>query len=166
LKNIRGLQKDGGIFLHLQDPNGDYLADPELKERALASYSGLSESVARFHPRRVLGRLFRELAGKQGDDYISKTNRTLIEQGVITSKLSVAELFSITDIHVHDGRGISMKELRGLLPYYELLSQRSYAFFGALESALPDHLREAEDELIATRALNGHHVAAAWMLKH
>ncbi len=164
LAAVRRYQVRGGVFMHLQDPNGDYLSDPELQRRQAENPPTGSSTVARLHPRRVLGRLYRELTGKQGDDYISKTNRELLERGVLKSKLSVAELFSITDIHVHDGEGISIAELRGLLPEYSLASQRSYGFLGQLESGLTGDRKKTEQQLIAAHALNGFHVGAAWVL--
>src|SRR5208282_2569189 len=30
---VRALQSPGGVFLHLQDPNADFLGDPELRQR-------------------------------------------------------------------------------------------------------------------------------------
>jgi ubiquinone/menaquinone biosynthesis C-methylase UbiE len=159
---VQRIQKTGGIFIHLQDPNGDYLADPELNARMKEVESELSPPTNRFTMRRILGRLYREVSGKQGKDYISKTNRELLASGAIKYKLSIPELFSITDIHVNDGQGISMSELRELLPGYQLAAHRSYGFQGKLAGALPDRLRSLEEKLIAARALNGFHLGALW----
>ena len=163
LQAVQRFQQTGGIFLHLQDPNGDYLADPELKARMKKLESELSPTTNRFTMRRILGRLFRELTGRQGSDYISKTNRELLESGIIKSKLSVPELFSITDVHVYDGQGISISELRTLLSGYELAAQRTYGFLGQLASALPEDGRKLEKRLIAAHALNGFYLGALWM---
>jgi SAM-dependent methyltransferase len=163
-RKVRSLQRIGGVFLHVQDPNGDCLNDPELKRRTAEAAHKFPEWARRLHPRRVLGRLQREITGRQGQDYISKANRSLIGQGLIKQPLTVAELFSITDIHVCDGAGISIRKLRALLPEYDLLSQRSYGFFGQLPYSLPKRFRILEDELIAARASNGFHIGAIWML--
>jgi SAM-dependent methyltransferase len=162
LRTVRRLQAGGGIFMHLQDPNGDYLADPELKARMRQEEKRSSQRTSRFHPRRILGRLYRELSGKQGDDYIAKTNRELVTRGVRKEPLTVEELFSITDIHVVDGKGVSVSEFQGLLPEYRLIAQRSYGFMGVLQTSLPDELRKEEERLIASQALNGFHVGAVW----
>jgi SAM-dependent methyltransferase len=163
LAGVRGLQKPGGVFLHLQDPNGDFLDDPELQRRmAHAAQNPVTERLRRFSPSRIFGRIYRELTGRQGQDYLSKTNRALIENGVIATPLSVHEIFSITDIHVQDGEGVSISSMESWLPDYACLSRRSYGFFGRLWSDLPKRRQQIEEDLIARRALNGLHIGAFW----
>jgi len=163
LAAVSALQSPGGAFLHLQDPNGDFLEDAELRRRmAAVSPSPLLERLNRFTPRRIFGRLYREITGKQGQDYVSKTNRALLEHGVVTEPLSVHEIFCITDIHVQDGQGVSIPRMEPWLPGYSCLSHRSYAFFGILASALPKRRRPMEEDLIARRAANGLHIGAVW----
>ncbi|HUA62378.1 MAG TPA: methyltransferase [Verrucomicrobiae bacterium] len=164
LKSVRFLQKDQekGLFIHLQDPNGDYTDDPERLRREAEVAQKAPEWMTRFSPRRVLGRLRREIAGEQGQDYLSKTNRELIRQGLISSPLSTEDLFRITDIQVRDGGGISTEQMKGWLPDYEMVSRRSYSFFGVLRSNLPPKLLALEEELTAKGAANGGHVAAVW----
>jgi SAM-dependent methyltransferase len=159
---VRKLQKGGGIFMHLQDPNGDFLGDPELKARMEQEEKRSSQRTSRFHPRRILARLYRELTGEQGNDYIAKTNRELVASGVLKEPLTVTELFTITDIHVVDGKGVSVSEFRGLLPEYRLIVQRSYGFMGVLQTSLPHALRAEEQRLIDSQAPNGFHVGAVW----
>jgi hypothetical protein len=77
----------------------------------------------------------------------------------------VAELYSITDIHVEDGDGISIRQMKQWLPEYDCVSQRSYGFFGVLWSDLPERLKRREEEWRQARALNGLHVGAAWRLR-
>jgi ubiquinone/menaquinone biosynthesis C-methylase UbiE len=164
---VRQLQEENGVFLHLQDPNGDYLKDPELCRRmAEQSRRLFPEWVYRFTPSRIAGRLFREITGTQDQDHISKTNRALLAKGVISQPLKVAELFAITDLHADhgDGQGVSISATKACMPDYELISTRSYAFFGPLWSQLPPHRKLAEEQLIAAKAPNGFHVAAAWKL--
>ena len=166
LKSVRRLQRKSGIFLHLQDPNGDFANDSEYQHRfATTSKRNVPEWAARLAPQRVLGRLVREITGRQGQDYLSKTNRELVNAGIITSPLTVAEIFEITDIHVQDGEGVSIESMKSWLPEYKLISQRSYGFFGPLWSSLPPALKAQEERLIEARALNGRHVGAAWRLK-
>jgi hypothetical protein len=75
LNAVRKLQADGGVFLHLQDPNGEFIDDAELRYR-MSWYSRriLPEWLSRFTPRRVLKRIHRELAGQQRQDCVSGTN--------------------------------------------------------------------------------------------
>jgi len=163
LKAVAGLQTamPNALFIHLQDPNGDFVDDPKKAERAAEIPAAIPDSIARFKPKRILGRLIREIKGEQGQDYISKTNRELIRTGVITQPLSVEEIFSITDIHVRDG-GISIDRMKAWLPNYELAAHRSYGFFGGLSGNLPPALRQREKQYIQAGELNGEHVAAAW----
>jgi SAM-dependent methyltransferase len=163
LDTVRKLQADGGVFLHLQDPNGDFGNDPELQARISQRSRRLCpEWMYRFTPRRIFGRVYRELTGKQGQDYISKASHALVERGILTTPLSVQELFEITDIHVQDGEGVSIARMKSWLPDYDCLSQRSYAFMGELLSTLPPNLRKTEEEMIAAKALNGFHTGAIW----
>lgn len=163
LGSVAALQPSGGAFLHLQDPNGDFLGDPELRQRmSEAERSPFTEWASRFTPGRILGRIYRELTGRQGQDYLSKTNRALIDQGIVTTPLEVREIFCITDIHVQDGQGISISGMEAWLPGYKRLSRRSYAFFGQLWSELSAGRRHMEDALIAGRAPNGLHAGAIW----
>ncbi|MBV9406071.1 MAG: class I SAM-dependent methyltransferase [Acidobacteriaceae bacterium] len=167
LRNIRQVQAPDGVFIHLQDPNGDYLKDEELQKRtAELSKTIFPEWISRLAPKRVLGRVYREITGKQGQDYVSRTNRELLRRGVVQSPLTTKEIFSITDIHVQDGAGISIRRMMEWMPDYELISQRAYAFFGRLASTLPPEWKSREEELSAQRALNGMHISAAWRLSH
>ena len=163
LANVAALQAPGGVFLHLQDPNGDALGSPLLKERQRSVSKGrVPKWLSRFSPSRFFGRLHRELTGEQGQDYVSKTNRDLLRMGILTSPLSVAELFAITDIHVQDGEGISTARMKQWMPSYELVSERWYGYFGQLESTLPPRLQAEEQVLCARRDPNGMHCAGAW----
>jgi SAM-dependent methyltransferase len=162
---VRALQADGGVFLHLQDPNGDFIDDPELQRRKdRLSRRALPEWVSRLTPRRIIGRLYRQVTGKQGKDYLSQTNRVLLEKGVIATPLSIPEIFAITDIHVHE-QGISIARMKSWMPDYECVSQRSYGFFGVLWDSLPGSLRREEEDLIARHAPNGSFIGAAWRLR-
>jgi hypothetical protein len=104
------------------------------------------------------------VTGKQGKDYLSQTNRVLLEKGVIATPLSIPEIFAITDIHVHL-RGISIARMKSWMPDYECVSQRSYGFFGELWDSLPGSLRREEENLIARHAPNGSFIGAAWRLR-
>lgn len=166
LAQVKAHQAPHGVFIHLQDPNGDHMKDPDLQHRiAEMSRSAVPESLQRFTPKRILGRVYRELTGKQHTDHVSKTNQALLKSGIVTTPLTVAEIYDITDIHVEDGAGISIGQMKSWMPDYALLSQRAYGFFGKLASVLPPEARTAEEKLIQEHALNGFHVGAAWRLR-
>jgi hypothetical protein len=84
---------------------------------------------------------------------------------IIQKPLTATELWSVTDVHVYDGRGICISDLRSYLAGYELLSVRTYSFFGTMYSDLPPSFRPEEDRLISGRALDGLHVGAIWRRK-
>jgi 2-polyprenyl-3-methyl-5-hydroxy-6-metoxy-1,4-benzoquinol methylase len=164
---VRSLQADGGMYIHLQDPNGDYLSDPELLQR-LAQMKNkrlLQELIRRFSPVRALSRIYRGLIQKQDFTYCVKTNQELLNRGLIATPLSIAEIYCITDIHVSDGTGISVERMKRWMPDYELISARSYAFWGTLWSKLPPRMKRLEEELAKNKALNGMHIGAAWKLR-
>jgi SAM-dependent methyltransferase len=169
LAHIGRLQRPGALFLHLQDLNGDYLHDAQLERRSreLASRPAkrLPAWTKRLTPKRVAKRLWRELSGRQDKSYIDRVNDELLASRVIQKPLTAAELWSITDIRVYDGKGICISELRSHLAAYDLLSVRTYSFFGTMYSELPPSFRGEEDRLISARALDGLHVGAIWRRK-
>lgn len=147
-------QSPGGIFLHLHDPNGDYLEDSEYRER--------KERLARAGRgilRRMSGRI-RERGEPAAR--IGEINQELLRQKIIMSPLTGAELESAAGLPRREGRAISLREMHTMLPDYRLVSTRSYAFFGELVSALPPAFRAQENMLAARRAANGAQVGAIW----
>jgi 2-polyprenyl-3-methyl-5-hydroxy-6-metoxy-1,4-benzoquinol methylase len=167
LETVESLQTAGGVYIHLQDPNGNTANDPQYRRRLeqFEKENRVAELIRRFGPRKVISKLYRELTGNASDDYCARTNNALLNAGVIASPLSVAEIYSITDIHVQDKTGISIPQMKRWMPNYDLLSVRSYAYFGALRSNLPANLQKLEDDLALERALNGAHIGAAWKLR-
>jgi ubiquinone/menaquinone biosynthesis C-methylase UbiE len=170
LQHVRKLQASSGIFLHLQDPNGDYLHDSVLKERIaeLRAYQRpvFPKWLRRLSPHRVMGRLRRGLAGQQDQGYLDRVNNELIESGVIQKAMAAQDIWTVTDIHVHDGKGVSIDELSELLVDYRLISTRSYAFFGKMVSELPAAFHQREQQLIETKAPNGLEVAGLWKVNN
>lgn len=164
LRQISARQRRGGLFLHLQDPEG--AAEDDAGHRA--RLEALQED-ARLHPprprplwRRAAGRLKRALCGTPSEDYLRHTNEDLLAAGVIRSPLTPQELWAITDIHVGPGRGLSPSRLQAGLPGYRLLGRCHYAFFGKLESELPPHFQEEERRLQAAGGSGGGQWAALW----
>jgi len=78
--------------------------------------------------------LWRSVSGKKSKSYIDLVNDELIGRGLLAEPLSESELWQITDIHVYNGKGISIGELRSQLESHELLSVRAYSFFGTMYS--------------------------------
>jgi 2-polyprenyl-3-methyl-5-hydroxy-6-metoxy-1,4-benzoquinol methylase len=165
LNAVRDHQAPGGVFLHAQDPNADYADDPELRQRrALLQKRALPAWATADMPRRIVGRVHRALTGAPPNDYIWKTNQILLGKGIITTPLSVEDIFAVTDIHVNKRVGISIKRMQSWMTDYDCVSVRSYDFFGAAGS-LPPRYKGMEQDLIGRRAPNGAEVAAAWKLK-
>jgi len=162
------LQSDGGILIHLQDPNGDYLTDPVLNERIAELRKSVPSAprlgLSRFHPRRVFLKIKRELTRTTDgtSDYIRAVNKELLESGIIRKSMTEVDIWTVTDMHVHDGNGISMKQMSQILDKYKLVECRSYAFFGELSSSLPTSFWRREQELIQQNASNGSQVAGIW----
>jgi 2-polyprenyl-3-methyl-5-hydroxy-6-metoxy-1,4-benzoquinol methylase len=154
LRQVGMRQSVGGIFVHVHDPNGDYLYNPEYLERA--------EQLARERRgifRRVSGRM-----RQQGEPAarIREINQDLLREKIIRTALSGAELECVAGLGGREGRPVSMRELHAMLPDYRLVSTRSYAFFGEPAAALPAGLRRMEHMLAEQRAANGARVGAIW----
>jgi SAM-dependent methyltransferase len=163
--HVACIQKPGGFFIHLQDPNADAASDPELAERtrllANATRSLIPKTLRRLTPRRVLAAVTRHIR-HNADSYIERANRAWLAQGYIIRPMTPKDIWTITDIHDNYGDGMSLKSLRRPLPNYEMISSRTYGFFSKRISSLPPHLQRAETNLIGQRAQNGHYVSAAW----
>jgi SAM-dependent methyltransferase len=161
LRQVSLRQRPGGIFLHVQDPNADALNDPERLNRV----ERLARSL-RIRPSTLLKRLSavgpwsrRKGRAVQFD----RINGQLLKTGAIASAMTEAEIRMIADLPAHDGRGVSLRQMQTLMPDYQLVSARSYAFFGELVSDLPPAYRSQERELISERAMNGGQIAALWI---
>jgi 2-polyprenyl-3-methyl-5-hydroxy-6-metoxy-1,4-benzoquinol methylase len=170
LQEIQCRMNPESILIHLQDPNGDYLKDPDLQSRIhalktyhLPAWEKLRWRVQKASAGRLTARVRKMLT--PGYDYIARTNAILLADKVISKPMLPDDIWSVTDIHVHDDRGVSIRELRELLPGCTLLSLRSYSFFGAMKSEIPPKFASLEQMLIRQNAPNGSHVAGAWRKK-
>jgi hypothetical protein len=76
------------------------------------------------------------------------------------------ELWMVTDIHVENGKGIAINELRQYLHEFELLTSCTYSFFGKMWSELPVEFKREEERLFAAGATNGWHTAGVWQKRH
>jgi 2-polyprenyl-3-methyl-5-hydroxy-6-metoxy-1,4-benzoquinol methylase len=156
-------QRPGGLFLHIQDPNGKPELNPAYQKRRERWEKGQTPAwLQRLAPERILGRIKREITGTQGDNYDQQAIRALVEQGTTPLPLTVHEMYRITDIHVNEADGIRIEDIRGMLASYELISTRTYGFFGELESDLPADLQAEERKLAEEHNLDGFHLGAIW----
>jgi ubiquinone/menaquinone biosynthesis C-methylase UbiE len=166
LLDVQSLQASRGIFLHLQDTNGDYLDDPILKQRTAALERAKWPFGSRFlheaDPRPVLQALYRTVTRRR--DYLDEINEVLIHLRLIRRPMVPIDLWTVTDLHVHDGEGISINAMGHCMRDYTLISHRSYGFYGVMPSDLPPALRAEERQLTCNGALNGHQVSGLWML--
>jgi SAM-dependent methyltransferase len=163
LGTVLQLQSCGDFFLHLQDPNGDFRLRSRIPRKdkggvqephAAMGLAPQSRQGSRPHSSRA--------NGETGQRLRFANQSRLIEKGLITSPLSVEEMYSITDIHAHDEAGISMKSMRSWMTDHDCISQRSYSFFGKQWCDLPRRYQKLEDDLSARRALNGGEIGAIW----
>ncbi len=163
---VRQLQAPQGVFLHIQDPNGDFIADPELRERMRRRTRSMVPAwMQRLTPRRIMGRIVRELTGRPLDILVWNTNRALLDRHIVATPLTVNELYAIVDIHVQNEKGISTSAIQKWRPDWKMISRVSYGFFGALCGTLPLKYRRMEEELTNKRAPNGYHVGALWQVQ-
>jgi SAM-dependent methyltransferase len=168
LAEIASRQGPGSVLLHLQDPNMDYHEDPGFLERCeelrRAEEENAPSKTTKILHRWNPVRLTRRIVSGPEVDYMADVNKSLMRAGILRSPLSEEQIWMITDIHDDPARrtGISLSEMRGWLDSYELVSVRSYGFFGKLISRLPKHLAKQELALSQNKALNGHFLSAAW----
>ena len=171
-KQVDHIQNSGGILIHLNDSNGDYLKDAEYVKR-IAEYAAqdkrslLKRKLVRLIPpgiKHFLNKKFRT------EPYIDEVNDILIKEKIIKKRLLAGEIWSVTDIHVEElpystQVGISFKFLKECLSNYEPITRRSYGFYGLLKSELTSHFQELESMHIHNKKLNGRLLSAVWIKK-
>ena len=168
--NVDTVLKSGGILIHLHDPNGDYLFDPNYLKRVEEYRNELNtfqkkKKAMRFIFPQWVNTLNRQFGRKT---YIDLVNDKLIEEKVIKKRMTADEIWSVTDIHVENNhskehKGISLEYLRKQLTGYDLISQRSYGFYGNLKSNLSEKYKHYEEELISKNELNGRNISCVWV---
>ncbi len=159
LRSIRRAVAPGGVFVNAHDPNGDYLGDKELglrKERLAAENAVVKRPGL---AGRIAGKIRRFL---KETDYIALVNRDLLDQQIISTPLTDSELWTVTDIHVENGAGISLKFISRQLASFDPVFACSYHFFGKMSSELPPTFREEERRLFASGTMSGQDAAAVW----
>jgi ubiquinone/menaquinone biosynthesis C-methylase UbiE len=153
-QEVTRLQKPGGLFLHVQDPNADTVSEQRVPWR-----------FRRFLPQNLARAAWRRLRGQHRKTYLDRVNDELLKRGVVERPMRPNDLWAITDIRIETEEGISVDRLAALLDGYCLLSKRTYAFFSVLASSLPETMRREEAQMIDAKAQDGAYVAAAWQLQ-
>lgn len=172
LRQVDSVMNPGGILIHVQDPNGDYLNDATYlkrkKEYAESDSSHIRERyLSDLIPSKWLRRIKIILNRK---DYIDYINDQLLAKKTIKKRMTPDEIWSVTDIHVetkmgHENKGISLHFLQNQLHNFELINMRSYGFYGYLKSDLPQTYQENETQFIAQNQPNGRNIGAVWLKK-
>lgn len=168
--HLSSLQVEGGLFMHFQDPNGDGLQNDSLRHLMDARAEQLQQS-APLPPQphapsapliAFIHKIKRTIFGFRDYNYLEKTNKDMLDAGIIARPMSASDIWAVTDLHVATGQGISLDKLKGMLPDYRLLSRRTYSFFGKLESVLPLFFQKEESRLIDACSKEGGQLAAVW----
>lgn len=172
LKQVDNALNSGGILIHIQDPNGDYINSADYLQRKSDYEKQLaiapkSTRVTDFIPKPLLKSIKRLLNRK---DYIDLINDQLLAEKSIKRRMTADEIWSVTDIHVETkqdtvNKGISLKFLQSQLQNFELIKMRSYGFFGFLKSDLMESYQEKEARFIAENQVDGRNISCIWMKK-
>jgi SAM-dependent methyltransferase len=156
----------GGIFITAEDPRAEATGDDILRKRR----DSLNHWHQRLKPARVVRSVMskvRKAAGGDVDELEDSLNRTLMTSGVIRHPLSMVTVWAITDFRVPNqpfsiGQGITLQELSTHMPMMELLTYRTYQFFGSKVSRLNRKEFELEHKLRAADDQHGELFASVW----
>lgn len=162
--------KKGGLFIHVHDPNGDYLQNPELiaRRKEIAATDQVKNLYQWLNSSEFLKSVFHRINRLRGNyNHVDLVNNHLLEKGYIKRRMTAKELWSVTDIHVEGlpfstKKGISMQELGKKLQAFSLLTDRYYGYFGRLGFELTGSFADREQELIKQKSKEGRYLAAVW----
>lgn len=165
IHNIDKLLSINGFFLHIHDPNGDYIKD----EKYLENIKEYREYRSTYKPNiltKIKNRIFRFFKPPI-PDYILEVNEELIKKNIIHVPFTPDEIWSITDIHVEDlpystNDGISLNWLKTKLTNYKLITARGYCFYGELYSELLPFYKLKELQLFKNKEINGRNLCGIW----
>ncbi|MES2267300.1 MAG: class I SAM-dependent methyltransferase [Bacteroidota bacterium] len=168
LSRVSDLQNPGGLIISIHDPALEALESDVYRDRCKQFADNFNSHKAPTpFINRVINKIKRTL---NPQDYIGAVNKTLLQKGVINQQLTADEIWSVTDVHVEGlpysaSDGISKQTLVSALPYYELISYRTYCFFGLLSSKLTVEHQKKEQELSLNGDLNGRNFGSVWLKK-
>ncbi|SHO64482.1 class I SAM-dependent DNA methyltransferase [Algoriphagus zhangzhouensis] len=169
-KDVIQRLNQGGVFMHIHDPNGDQLHNPALIKRRneIASHDKVTNVYQWLNSSEILKSIFHRVNRIRGRyNHIDLVNNALLEKGVIKKRMNAKEIWSITDIHVEGlpyskKKGILLSEMKTMLSPLELVGQRSYGFYGRLGFELDKEYTDLEQNLIKSGSKEGRYLAAAW----
>ena len=162
----------GGILIHIQDPNGDYINSDSYLQRkneyeSIISALPKNKKLTDFIPKPLLKSIKRILGRK---DYIDLINDQLLAEKTIKRRMTADEIWSVTDIHVETkkdmvNKGISLRFLQTQLVNFDLINMRSYGFYGFLKSDLTEDYQQKEAQFIAQNQRDGRNISCLWIKK-
>jgi len=171
LKQVDERLNPNGILIHLQDPNGDYLDDQVYLDRKKTFRNDRKlklnkEKTWTYYIKRIIKKIKKIILGRKS--LLDRINAELIAEKVIVNKMSMSDIWSVTDIHVeteenYKNKGISFEFLKKQLSNYHMLGHRSYCFYGELKSELHGEFKENESLFINEGQLNGRNLSGVWM---
>ncbi|WP_333875300.1 class I SAM-dependent methyltransferase [Flavobacterium sp.] len=172
LQQVDKALHSGGILIHIQDPNGDYINSDGYLQRKKEYEKILSalpkkRKLTDFIPKSTLKFIKRLLHRK---DYIDLINDQLLAEKTIKKRMTADDIWSVTDIHVETkndsvNKGISLQFLKSQLQNFDLVRMRSYGFYGYLKSDLIETYQQKEAQFIAENQPNGRNIACVWIKK-
>jgi 2-polyprenyl-3-methyl-5-hydroxy-6-metoxy-1,4-benzoquinol methylase len=167
LHHVDCLQPQGGILITIHDPSSEAMHSKIYLNRC-NEYQAHQQQVKRplTFKTRLINKITRLLSPQK--NYIDNVNTILLNKGVIHQPLTAEELWSVTDIHVEGlpysaNDGISKQMLTNALPVYQLISYRTYDFFGTPISNLTSLYQKKEQELSLKNDLNGRNFGSVWV---
>ena len=163
LNNVDQIQSPGGILITIHDPAEEALKSELYKQRCEEYILHIKKNHSQ-SKKKLFVRAYNKIRSlfKQ-QNYIDNINRDLLRKKIIKEPLTSHELWSVTDIHV--GNGIGKGLMIEALNNYELISYRTYAFFGELSSNLDPLYQKKEQELILSKDLFGRNFSSVWIKK-
>lgn len=172
LQQVDKALHSGGILIHIQDPNGDYI-NSEIYLQRKKEYEKVLSTIPKkrkltdWIPKSTLKFIKRLLHRK---DYIDLINDQLLKEKTIKKRMSADDIWSVTDIHVETptdsvNKGISLQFLKSQLKNFDLIQMRSYGFYGFLKSDLIEAYQQKESQWIAEHQLNGRNISCVWIKK-
>ncbi|MBJ7880569.1 class I SAM-dependent methyltransferase [Gelidibacter salicanalis] len=170
LSTVNKFLNPNGILIHLQDPNNDYMQNSIYLNRLNDLQNHFNRVKTKQSKFKIITKhLKRKLKLWLGrKDYIDLVNDELLRKKIIKKRMSADEIWSVTDIHIEsdlnkETNGISFEFLSNHLKNFNLVSRRTYGFFGVLKSELPEDFQLLEDNYISESQLNGRNLACVWV---
>jgi 2-polyprenyl-3-methyl-5-hydroxy-6-metoxy-1,4-benzoquinol methylase len=166
LNRLNELQPEGGILITIHDPSSEAMQSDIYFNRCQEFNLHREQTKQTLTLASRIGNKIKRTLWRQ--NYLDKVNAVLLDRKIINQRLTPEELWSITDIHVEGlpysaNDGISKQKLTKSLRTYQLISYRTYDFFGTPNSNLTTSYQEKEQELSLNGDLNGRNFGSVWV---